>query len=140
MSVGFKDSEWEAYENLFLTWVLARPVGILLERVRVQHTPHVAATARVFVVVPCSANARGLFDDNEVVALVALDQVNGHAHAWLRLVYRYKTKKSARCLPDIPAPMITTAALVWSLFPTGTSGHGFVPPISNASFCSAGNQ
>ena len=25
--------------------------------------------------------------------------------------------------------MITTAALVWSLLPTGTSGHGFVPPI-----------
>jgi hypothetical protein len=30
-------------------------------------------------------------------------------------------------LPDIPAPMITTVALVWSLLPIGTSGHGLSP-------------
>jgi hypothetical protein len=30
-------------------------------------------------------------------------------------------------LPDIPAPIITTVALVWSLFPIGTSGQGLSP-------------
>lgn len=30
-------------------------------------------------------------------------------------------------LPDIPAPMITTAALAWSLLPIGTSGQGLSP-------------
>jgi len=30
-------------------------------------------------------------------------------------------------LPDMPAPIITTAALVWSLLPIGTSGHGLSP-------------
>ena len=32
-------------------------------------------------------------------------------------------------LPDIPAPMITTAALAWSLLPIGTSGQGLSPVI-----------
>lgn len=30
-------------------------------------------------------------------------------------------------LPDIPAPIITTAALAWSLLPIGTSGQGLSP-------------
>jgi len=29
----------------------------------------------------------------------------------------------------MPAPIITTAAFVWSLLPTGTSGHGFELPM-----------
>ena len=29
----------------------------------------------------------------------------------------------------MPAPIITTAAFVWPLLPTGTFGHGFEPPI-----------
>ena len=32
--------------------------------------------------------------------------------------------------PDIPAPMITTAASVWSLFPTGTCGQGRSPVMT----------
>ena len=32
-------------------------------------------------------------------------------------------------VPEMPAPIITTAAFVWSLFPTGTSGHGFELPM-----------
>ena len=36
---------------------------------------------------------------------------------------------SLKYLPEIPAPIITTAASVWSLFPTGTCGHGCDPPI-----------
>lgn len=30
-------------------------------------------------------------------------------------------------VPDMPAPMMTTAALAWSLFPIGTSGQGLFP-------------
>jgi hypothetical protein len=35
----------------------------------------------VFVIMPCSTNAGALFDNDEVVALVPLDEINCHAHA-----------------------------------------------------------
>jgi hypothetical protein len=70
-----------AYENLFLPRIFPAPIRILLKAVRVKCAPHVTATARVFVVVPCAADACALFDDDEVVAFVAFYEVDGHAHA-----------------------------------------------------------
>lgn len=32
-------------------------------------------------------------------------------------------------MPEIPPPMITTAALAWFLLPMATSGHGRSPVI-----------
>lgn len=32
-------------------------------------------------------------------------------------------------VPEMPAPMMTTAASVWVLFPIGTCGHGCEPPM-----------
>lgn len=34
-------------------------------------------------------------------------------------------------MPEMPPPMITTAALPWFLFPMGISGHGSEPVSSN---------
>jgi hypothetical protein len=33
-------------------------------------------------------------------------------------------------MPEMPAPTITTAALLWFLFPIGTSGYGLSPAIA----------
>ena len=41
----------------------------------------IAATPRVLVIVPSPANPTALLDDNEVVAFVLLDKVDGHAHS-----------------------------------------------------------
>ena len=41
----------------------------------------IAATPRVLVVVPSPANPTTLLNDNEVVAFVLLDEVDGHAHS-----------------------------------------------------------
>lgn len=77
------------------------------------------------------------------MAFVAFDQVDGHAHAFNTSVVGFQSHWVSRCsrgawlrffwggLPDIPAPMMTTAAEVWVLLPTGTSGHGFEPPMSS---------
>ncbi len=70
------------YQNLFLPRVLACPVRVLLKRVGVKHAPDITAASGVFVVVPCSADARALLYDDEVVALVAFHEINGHAHAF----------------------------------------------------------
>jgi hypothetical protein len=40
----------------------------------------ITATARVFVVVPGSADTAALFKDDEVTTFVLLDQINSHAH------------------------------------------------------------
>ena len=40
------------------------------------------------------------------------------------------TKSIAVHMPEIPAPTITTAALLWFLFPIGTSGYGWSPAIA----------
>ena len=41
----------------------------------------IAATPRVLVIVPSPANPTTLLNDNEVVAFVLLDEVDGHAHS-----------------------------------------------------------
>jgi hypothetical protein len=53
----------------------------LFEGITVQHTPNVTAATWVFVVMPCAADTGALLYDNEVMALIALDKVDGHAHA-----------------------------------------------------------
>jgi hypothetical protein len=78
------------YQYLLLSWILPRPVWVLLKRVAIQHTPDVAAAARVLVVVPCSANTGALFYNDEVMALVAFDEVNGHAHSLeINMVWKF---------------------------------------------------
>ena len=97
----------------------------------------IAATAGVLVVtaesvlisaynrapnlLPGSPDTRRLLYDDEIVTLVPSNQVNGHAHPYNVLVL---SRPPSSHQPEIPAPIMTTAALVWSLFPTGTCGHG----------------
>ena len=136
---------WGAYEDLLLPRILPTPIRVLLEAVRVQRAPDVTTTSRIFVVVPGAADAAALLEDDKVVALVAFDQVDGHAHALgntsvCRVLFpRYLGTVQSngenscgfgwRSLPEMPAPMMTTAAEVWSLLPTGTWGQGFEPPM-----------
>jgi hypothetical protein len=47
-----------------------------------QKERHTIATAsRIFIIIPSSANAATLLKYNEVVTVIALDQINCHAHA-----------------------------------------------------------
>jgi hypothetical protein len=68
-------------ENLFLAWVLARPLAVLLVAERVQSRPDVAAAAGVFVVVPGAAYAGAFLEDDEVAAVVLAREVDGCADA-----------------------------------------------------------
>ena len=87
-----------AYKNLFLPRVLPRPIRVLLEAVRVQRAPHITTTARIFVVVPCAPNTRALLEDDEVVAFVAFDEVDGHAHALKTSVVGFQSHWVRWCL------------------------------------------
>lgn len=64
---------------------------------------------------PGSTHAAAFLEDDEVVAFIALDKVNGHAHA----CFDHQSMNSLQGastvngeLPDMPAPMMTTDALV----------------------------
>jgi hypothetical protein len=47
-----------------------------------QKERHTIATAsRIFIIIPSSTNAATLLKYNEVVTVIALDQINSHTHA-----------------------------------------------------------
>ena len=70
------------HQYLFLSWVFSGPLGILLKRVTVQHAPDIAAATGVLVVMPRTTDAGALLYNDEIVALVAFDEINGHAHSF----------------------------------------------------------
>ncbi len=57
------------------------PIAVLREAVAIKRRQDITATSRVFVVVPCSPQTSTLLQDDEVTAVVALDQVDGGTHA-----------------------------------------------------------
>jgi hypothetical protein len=69
------------YKYFLLPRIFSRPIRILFERVTIQHAPNVATATWVFVVIPCPADTRALLYNDEVVTLVALDEVDRHTHA-----------------------------------------------------------
>lgn len=73
---------------------------------------------------PSSAATTALFEDDKITTIASLDQIYRHANACTFDQLLETRLLSISNSPDIPAPMITTAARVWSLLPTGTSGHG----------------
>ena len=87
-------------EDFFLAGVFACPGGVLVEGVGVEVRPDcemllvvcgtmtrgsgrlaITATAWVLVVAPCATQPARLLEDNEVVAVVALDEVDRGAEA-----------------------------------------------------------
>ena len=100
MQVPFPRDGLEILEDLFLAGVLAGPVWILLEGEAVEVAPYVATaslarsasrggssdsgeTYRVAIVIPGAANAAALFEDDKVAAIVALDEIDRGAQAWI---------------------------------------------------------
>jgi len=67
-------------KDLFLPGILAGPIAVLLVAQAVQRAPDIAAAARIFVVVPRSPDSGALFNNDEVAAVVASDQVDGGAY------------------------------------------------------------
>jgi hypothetical protein len=66
-------------KNLFLPGILASPLAVLFVAQAVQSTPDITAAAWILVVVPRAADTTALLNDDEVAAVVALDEVNGGA-------------------------------------------------------------
>lgn len=94
--------------------------------------PDIAASTRVFVVVPRATDAAALFENDEVFAVVLFDEVDGGAHAWnwsQHIEIPDWLVSIGVDVPEMPAPIITTAALAWFLFPIGTSGQGMSPAM-----------
>jgi hypothetical protein len=66
-------------KNLFLPGILASPFTVLLVAQAIQGAPDITAAPWVLVVVPRAADTTALLDDDEVAAVVALDEVDGRA-------------------------------------------------------------
>jgi hypothetical protein len=59
---------------------------------------------------PRAADTGAFLNDDKVVTLIAFDEVNCHAHALQMLAV--ETRSLLKYLPEIPAPIMTTAASV----------------------------
>ncbi len=59
---------------------LVRPVGVSFERIRVEVGLHIARTAGIGVLAPCSANLACLFENDKRVD-TGLFQLDGHTKA-----------------------------------------------------------
>ena len=77
----------ETHKNFLLPRIFPRPIRILFERITIQHTPNITTTTWVLVVMPCSTDTGTLLYNDEVVALVALDEINCHTHALVMLAH-----------------------------------------------------
>jgi hypothetical protein len=76
-----------------------------------EKTLTITAASRIFVIMPCPTYAAALFENHKVMAFVALDEIDRHAHPYYRQ-FIFVSEVSLAYLPDIPAPIMTTAALV----------------------------